>query len=154
MKRFARLYAELDGTTSTREKLAALGRYYVDAPPADAAWATYFLSGGKPRQLVPTKVLRAAVLHASGLEDWMFEECYQAVGDMAETIALVLPPARGHDDSGLALWVEQRLAPLRGAETSSSTAVPEGVACGTVSDRPTSPRRSRRRARLRRRPGR
>jgi DNA ligase-1 len=46
----------------------------------------------------------------------MFEECYQAVGDMAETIALVLPPPRGSDDAGLAEWVEQRLAPLRGAD--------------------------------------
>jgi DNA ligase-1 len=116
MKRFARLYAELDATTSTHEKLAALRRYYAEAPPADAAWATYFLAGGKPRQMVPSRLLREIVLRASGLEDWMFEECYQAVGDMAETIALVLPPPRAEDHTGLADWVEQRLAPLRGAD--------------------------------------
>src|SRR5689334_10184235 len=116
MKRFARLYAELDRTTSTREKLAALRRYYAQAPAQDAAWATYFLAGGKPRQMVPSKLLREVVLRASGLEDWMFEECYQAVGDMAETIALVLPAPQSHDQSGLAYWIEQRLAPLRGAD--------------------------------------
>ncbi len=116
MKRFARLYAELDVTTATREKLAALKRYYDQAPAADAAWATYFLAGGKPRQVVPSRLLREVVLRASGLDDWLLEECYQAVGDMAETIALVLPPPRGDDDSGLAEWVEQRLAPLRGAD--------------------------------------
>ncbi|MEP7276332.1 MAG: ATP-dependent DNA ligase [Betaproteobacteria bacterium] len=116
MKRFARLYAELDGTTSTRDKLAALRRYYAEAPAPDAAWATYFLAGGRPRQMVPTKLLRTAALRASALDDWLFEECYQAVGDLAETIALVLPPPTRDDDSGLAEWVEQRLAPLRGAD--------------------------------------
>jgi DNA ligase-1 len=115
MKRFSRLYAELDATTSTREKLAALQRYYAQAPAADAAWATYFLAGGKPRQIVPTRLLRDIARRAAGLADWMFEECYQAVGDLAETIAHVLPPPTASDDAGLAEWVEQRLAPLRGS---------------------------------------
>lgn len=116
MKRFARLYAELEATTSTRDKLAALKRYYDQAPAADAAWATYFLAGGKPRQVVPSRLLRETAQEASGLDDWLFEECYQAVGDMAETVALVLPPPGRSDETGLAEWVEQRLAPLRGAE--------------------------------------
>lgn len=115
MKRFARLYAELDATTSTRGKLEALKRYYADAPAADAAWATYFLAGGKPRQLVPTRLLREVALRVARLEDWLFEECYQAVGDFSETIALVLPPPASQDDAGLAHWIEQRLTPLRGA---------------------------------------
>ena len=116
MKRFARLYAELDATTSTRDKLAALERYYAHAPAADAAWATYFLAGGKPRQVVPSRLLREIALRASGLDDWMMEECYLAVGDFSETVALVLPPPTLDDDTGLAGWVEQRLAPLRGAD--------------------------------------
>ena len=116
MKRFARLYAELDATTATREKLAALRRYYDQAPAADAAWATYFLAGGKPRQVVPSRLLREIVLRAAALDDWLLEECYQAVGDLSETISLVLPPPRREDDAGLAEWVEQRLAPLRGAD--------------------------------------
>ncbi|MBC8007091.1 MAG: ATP-dependent DNA ligase [Prolixibacteraceae bacterium] len=115
MKLFARLYAELDATTSTRDKLAALERYYSHAPAADAAWATYFLAGGKPRQVVPSRLLRDIALRASGLDDWLLEECYLAVGDFAETVALILPPAVLDDDKGLAEWVEQRLAPLRGA---------------------------------------
>ena len=114
MKRFARLYAELDATTSTREKLAALARYYAQAPAADAAWATYFLAGGKPRAVVPSRLLREIALRASGLDEWLLEECYLAVGDFSETVALVLPPPTRGDDTGLAQWVEQRLAPLRG----------------------------------------
>jgi hypothetical protein len=58
MKRFATLYTALDATTSTRDKLDALITYFHAAPPEDAAWASYFLAGGKPRQSVPTRLLR------------------------------------------------------------------------------------------------
>jgi len=114
VKRFATLFAELDASTATSDKLAALQRYYASAPAADAAWATYFLAGGKPRQVVPTGVLRAAARDAAGIAEWLFEECYQAVGDLAETIAHVLPAPARVSDAGLAEWVEQRLLPLRG----------------------------------------
>jgi len=115
VKAFAQLYVELDATTSTSGKLAALARYYATASPGDAAWATYFLAGGKPRQSVPSAVLRDAAVEASGLAPWLFEECYQAVGDFAETVAHVLPPPERVSDRGLAEWVA-RLAALRGAD--------------------------------------
>jgi DNA ligase-1 len=115
VKRFARLYAELDAQTGTAAKVAALTRYFADAAPADAAWAVYFLAGGKPRQVVPTARLRELAVRLAALPEWLFEACYQAVGDLAETIALVLPPPRLGNDDGLAHWVEARLLPLRGA---------------------------------------
>ena len=114
MKHFSRLFTELDSTTSTNAKLAALQRYFALASPQDAAWAVYFLSGGKPRQVVKTASLRALACAAAGIEDWLFEECYQAVGDLAETIAYVLPLDFAASDVGLATWVEERLLPLRG----------------------------------------
>jgi DNA ligase-1 len=114
MRRFAALYGELDASTATAAKVAALVRYFAEAPPGDAAWAVYFLAGGRPRQTVPTALLRATACREAGLADWLFEECYQAVGDLAETIAHVLPPAAQVSDLGLAAWVEQRLLPLRG----------------------------------------
>jgi len=114
MRLFAALYAELDASTSTHAKVDALKRYLDAAAPADAAWAVYFLAGGKPRQVVPTGVLRALACRVAGIDDWLFEACYQAVGDLAETIAHVLPPARTSSGLGLAEWVEQRLLPLRG----------------------------------------
>ena len=89
MKAFARLYVGLDATTSTTGKLDALARYYAAAAPADAAWATYFLAGGRPRQAVPSRLLRECAIEASGLPPWLFEECYQAVGDFAETVAQI-----------------------------------------------------------------
>jgi DNA ligase-1 len=115
MRRFARLYAELDASTATTAKVEALRRYFAEAPAADAAWALYFLSGGKPRQVVPTAVLRVLACRTAGIDDWLFDACYQAAGDLAETIALVLPAATAADDRGLAYWVEERLLTLRGS---------------------------------------
>ena len=113
MKAFAGLYRELDATTSSLAKQAALQRYLQSATPADAAWAVYFLAGGKPRQLVASKVLRKLAQEDAGLPEWLFEESYDSVGDLAETIALLLPPPAGEHALGLALWVEQHLLPLR-----------------------------------------
>jgi len=115
MRRFAQLFAELDASTATLVKVDALKRYFANAASADAAWAVYFLAGGKPRQVVPTALLRALACKVAGIGEWLFEESYQAVGDLAETIAHVLPPPRRRSDVGLAEWVEQRLLPLRGA---------------------------------------
>jgi len=114
MKAFATLYSRLDATTSSNAKLAAMRDYFREADPADAAWAVYFLSGGRPRQLVPTRVLRETAMQASGLPEWLFEESYQAVGDMAETISLLMPEAEHSSDDGLAVWMQDKLLPLRG----------------------------------------
>lgn len=116
MKRFADLFAELDATTSTSAKVAALQRYLGAVDDADAAWAVYFLSGGKPRQLIKTAQLRALAEEASGLPAWLFDASYQAVGDLAETIALVLPAPQSADglSASLSDWMERRLLPLRG----------------------------------------
>ena len=114
MKAFAELYANLDATTSSNAKLAALQAYFLKAPPEDAAWAVYFLSGGRPRQLVPTRLLRDMATEASGIEPWLFEESYQSVGDLAETISLLLPESTYTSEDGLAVWLEEKLLPLRG----------------------------------------
>ena len=114
MKRFAKLFNELDTSTSTRSKVDALKRYFAAANAADAAWAVYFLAGGKPRQAINSRLLREFSIGASGLPEWLFEESYQAVGDIAETIALLLPPPVRQSDDSLAYWIEERLLPLRG----------------------------------------
>ncbi|WP_186251888.1 ATP-dependent DNA ligase [Burkholderia gladioli] len=116
MKRFAALYAALDATTSTQVKLEALIAYFSAAETEDAAWASYFLAGGKPRQSVPTRLLAQCARDRAGLPDWLFEESYQAVGDLAETIAHVLPPATRASSLGLAQWIETRVLTLRGSE--------------------------------------
>ncbi|MFM7972276.1 MAG: ATP-dependent DNA ligase, partial [Betaproteobacteria bacterium] len=124
MREFARLYAQLDASTSTQAKVRALQAHLACAAPQDAAWTVYLLSGGKPRQTVPTGVLREAACEAAGVPPWLFEECYQVVGDLAETMAHVLPAqcvanAEGSSlraQDGLAAWMEKGLLPLRGLE--------------------------------------
>jgi DNA ligase-1 len=116
MREFAQLYAELDETTATNRKLEALQNYFEHTAPENAAWAVYFLAGGKPRQAVPTKLLREAAIAYAGLDEWLYEESHAAVGDTAETIAHILPPPRRQSDIGLAVWMEERIGPLRGAD--------------------------------------
>jgi len=116
MKRFAELYAALDATTATNAKVAALERYFTEAAPADAAWAVYFLAGGKPRQVVPSGLLYTLACERAGIAQWLFDASYDAVGDFAETVAHVLPAPSRTSELGLAAWVTERLLPLRGAD--------------------------------------
>src|SRR5213080_2806120 len=112
MRRFTALYLALDATTKTSEKVAALAAYFRTAPPHDAAWAAYFLTGRKLKRLVATRDLVGAALAASGIPAWLFDASYAAVGDLAETIALLLPPPTGSDERPLATWIEDEIAPL------------------------------------------
>lgn len=116
MKRFADLYAQLDATTSTTRKVEAMARYFADAPADDAAWAAYFLAGGRPHRLIPVRALVDAALRTSTLPEWLFAESYDAVGDLAETVALLLPEPTQRVDHGLAEWMTRGVLPLRGAQ--------------------------------------
>ncbi|MDQ2668122.1 MAG: ATP-dependent DNA ligase [Gemmatimonadota bacterium] len=116
MKRFARLYSDIDATTSTNRKVEAMVEYFARANAADAAWAVYFLSGGRPKRLIPIRRVAAWAMEESDIPEWLFEESYHSVGDLAETIALLLPvaPAVASDpaERPLHAWVEERLLPL------------------------------------------
>ena len=114
MKAFAALYRELDASTASSAKQAALQAYLRAAPPDDAGWAVYFLAGGKPRQLVPSKLLRELAREAAGLPEWLFVESYEAVGDLAETVSLLLPPPSEPVERSLTDWLLNHLLPLRG----------------------------------------
>ena len=122
MKLFAQLFAELDRSTATLAKIDSLKRYFAAAAPRDAAWAVYFLAGGKPRQVVANAVLSATACRRAGIDDWLFDACYQAVGDFAETVTHVLPPPSRGSDLGLAEWVEERLLTLRGLAPAEQSA--------------------------------
>lgn len=91
MRRFTALYRALDRTTRTSEKVAALEAYFREAPPEDAAWALAALTGRRGRRPVSTADLRVWVAEVAGLPLWLVEESYDAVGDLAETLALLLP---------------------------------------------------------------
>jgi DNA ligase 1 len=116
MKAFAELYAALDETTKTNEKVEALTRYFARVPPADAVWAATFLIGRRPKRLLESRKLAQWAIEESGIPEWLFGECYHAVGDFAETIALLLPAAQSSSDLPLHYWIEERLLPLREAD--------------------------------------
>jgi DNA ligase 1 len=116
MRAFAKLYTALDETNKTSGKVAEMVGYFRTAPPEDAVWGLYFLTGRRPRRPVTTTQLWEWAMQQSGLPSWLFSECYDAVGDLAETIAKALPDAPhelGHGlDIPLHLWITQRLLPL------------------------------------------
>jgi DNA ligase 1 len=117
MKAFAALYRRLDSATSTRAKQAAMVAFFATAKAdpsrwASAAWAVYFLSGGKPRQTAPTRLLWRLAVKGSGYPDWLCGECYGAVGDLAEMLSLILPEGARGADVSLDIWMRERLIPL------------------------------------------
>jgi len=123
MHRFAALYAELDRTASTLAKREAIASYLRDAPAGDAAWAVYVLGGGKLRRLATSTELRQALAASTGYADWLIDESYEQVGDLAETIALMLPEGDGSlADEPLQTWMEQRLPALAKLESADRIA--------------------------------
>jgi DNA ligase 1 len=114
MRDFAALYQALDASTRTHAKVATLVDFFRRAEPRDAAWVVWFLIGNKPKQAVKSTHLRQWAAAEAGIADWLFAESYDAVGDLAETIALLLPaPVAASDSTSLAEWVETRIVPLR-----------------------------------------
>ena len=113
MRRFTQLYLELDESNRTTEKVAALERYFREAPPEDAAWGLAFLTGNRPPRAVNSTLLREWAAEAAGIPVWLLEECYDAVGDLSETVALVLPEASATTDLPLHRVVEERLLALK-----------------------------------------
>lgn len=114
MRPFVELFNALDETNKTNEKIDALVQYFKAVPPEDAAWAIFFLSGRKPKAVVQVPKLCAWAIEAAGVPPWIFDEAYDAVGDVAETIALLLPKNISKTDLPLHVTVE-RLYALRTA---------------------------------------
>ena len=105
MQRFAALFATLDGTTKVNPKVAALADYFGEAPEPDRIWTIALLSGRRPKRTVTATRLREWAAERAGIPLWLFEESYPIVGDLAETIALVLPPPSHASDASLSEWI-------------------------------------------------
>jgi len=122
MRAFVDLYLQLDASNRSGTKTAALTGYFATAAPADAAWALWLLSGQRIPQPVPTRVLKAAAMEHCRVDEALFGSCYETVGDLAETIALLLPDTADADQRGLAEWVTTTLLPLRRQATAQQVA--------------------------------
>ncbi|MFO0913670.1 MAG: ATP-dependent DNA ligase [Pirellulales bacterium] len=116
MKRFCQLVRDLEETSRTSVKLTLMRDYFATETPADAAWAVYFLSGRRLKRLIPQQRWRAWAAERAAVPAWLFQECYDVVGDLAETVALLLPPPQSPGDRSLSRWIDEVLLPMRTAD--------------------------------------
>lgn len=124
MRRFTQLFHDLDATSRTAEKVQALVAFFREAPAEDAAVALAVLSGRRQRRGVTTTLLRAWAAEEAGLPDWLVEESYAAVGDLAETLALVLPVGEAtHEPLGLAEMMSSTIEPLAAASVEEKKSI-------------------------------
>jgi DNA ligase-1 len=128
MRRFTELFTRLDRSTGTGDKRVALVDYFRDAPPEDAAWALWLLAGekigGAKARIAGSAELRAWVAEESGTPAWLVDDSYDAVGDLAETLALLLDdPSENAGDAPLHAWIEQRVLPVANADEATRRAM-------------------------------
>ena len=108
MKEFATLITKLGTSTKTNEKLDALSHYFSTANDADKVWVIALFSGRRPKRMLSSAFLSLWCMEVANLPAWLFEECYHTVGDLGETIALLLPETNtnGENDKSLSYFIE------------------------------------------------
>lgn len=117
MKAFAALYQALEHSTGTLDKRAVIADYVRRVPREDATWGLWLLAGNKLRRIAGSGELRTWCGELAGLPAWLVDDSYSHVGDLAETLALLLPPSTSHHpELPLHAWIEQRLLPVAGAD--------------------------------------
>lgn len=117
MKDFASLIKTLDSTNKTNVKVRALANYFVTASDEDKVWTIAILSHRRPPRPVNTTLLREWASELAHIPLWLFEESYHIVGDLAETIALVVPSVTKNPDKSLTTYLQEMLALKPKSET-------------------------------------
>jgi DNA ligase-1 len=95
MQLFAQLIYKLSGSTKTNEKLQALVEYFTHGDEKDKVWVIALFSGRRPRRTVSGTQLAVWCTEMVNLPIWLFQECYHTVGDLSETVALLIPEIKG-----------------------------------------------------------
>ncbi len=123
VKQFAKLFVQLDQTNKTNDKVALIKSYFSEAPEPDQLWTLAFFTHKRPRRPVKSSLLRQWAAELAQIPDWLLEESYHSVGDLAETISLILPPPTTTQDQSLAYWIDylKALGPLDDAEKKART---------------------------------
>lgn len=106
MKEFAQLFAELDQTNKTNAKVELLKNYFLSAEDQDKLWVLALFTHKRPKRQIKTSLLREWVAEAANIPMWLLEETYHMVGDLAETIALLLPSKEKESEQLLHNWIE------------------------------------------------
>ena len=105
MIRFAQLFKELDETTKTTKKVAAITSFFNEAEQEDKLWAVALLSHKRPKRIINSNYLKEWAAEIGDIPMWLFEESYHVVGDLAETISLLVPQTHTIDRT-LAGWID------------------------------------------------
>ena len=107
MKRFAKLIQQLELSNKTNDKIAALVDYFNYADDKDKVWVIALFTGKKPKRPIKSALLKYWAIAITETPEWLFAESYANVGDLSETIALLLPPAENTSDFQLHTWIEE-----------------------------------------------
>jgi DNA ligase-1 len=107
MKRFARLIQKLEQSNKTNDKITALVDYFNNADDKDKIWVIALFTGKKPKRPIKSALLKYWAIDITQTPEWLFSESYSNVGDLSETIALLLPPAENTSDLQLHKWIEE-----------------------------------------------
>lgn len=121
MKHFARLFASLDETNKTNAKVAVLKDYFTTVTDEDKIHTLALFTGRKPKRQINATLIKNWAMEMAGIPQWLFEESYQVVGDLSETIALLLPEGESSHEKSLAAWITEikQLAKLPETERKS-----------------------------------
>lgn len=117
MKNFAQLIKTLDSSNKTNVKVDALTAYFKNASPEDKVWTIAILSHRRPPRPVNTTLLRTWANELANIPLWLFEESYHIVGDLAETIALIIPTTKEHSDKSLTEFLQEIIALKKKSDT-------------------------------------
>lgn len=104
MKRFASLFLQLDRTNKTNDKVEALKAYFLSTPDEDKIWALALFTGRRPPRKIKSSQVQEWALEQSGIPYWLFRESYGSVGDLAETVSLILPESHSTSERSLSEW--------------------------------------------------
>lgn len=110
MKTFASLIHTLESTNKVLPKLEAIGTFLHQASDEDKLWLLALFTGKKPKRTVSTTSMKEWALEITQLPEWLFVESYSSVGDLGETLSLILPPPTHNIDKSLAEWMVDILA--------------------------------------------
>ncbi len=107
MKAFAQLFLSLDETNKTNEKVKILKDYFISVPDSDKMHMLALFTGRKPKRQINTTLMRNWAIEASNIPAWLFEESYHVVGDLAETMALLMPQNTASSNKTLTEWIAE-----------------------------------------------
>tara|TARA_B110000003_G_scaffold276178_1_gene321326 strand:+ start:879 stop:2534 length:1656 start_codon:yes stop_codon:yes gene_type:complete len=117
LREFSQLFHDLDESTKTNDRIDQLVKYLLEASPEDSIWVCWFLAGNRIKGAIKTSELRTFASERSGLPQWLLEECHDRVGDLAETISLLVATEGSGEILSLSEWIIKFIEPMIGMDT-------------------------------------